>query len=656
MRPRGVEVTPPPYRLELRGITKRYPGIVANDDVSLAVRPGEIHAVLGENGAGKSTLMKIIFGAAEADAGTILWNGEPATIASPAAARRLGIGMVYQHFSLFESVTVAENIAVATPGKFDLAALSARIRELSQRYGLPIDPNRLLHHLSVGERQRVEIIRCLLQNPKLLILDEPTSVLPPQAVRSLFTVLRKLAAEGCSILYISHKLDEIRELCDGATVLRAGRVSGTADPRRAGNAELARLMVGAELPDIHRDPVPLAPGEPGGARMDEDCLFLNVVRPSADPSDGRPRPVMVWLHGGAYAMGSSSQLVYHGDTLAVDGDVVVVTLNYRLGALGFLDLRAAGLHDADTNPALRDVLLALTWVRENIAAFGGDPGSVTVFGQSAGAGLVIALLASPAASGLFHRAIAQSPPAGSMYGPERSAIAARSFLEHLSLAPGDGDELRSAPVEAIVDAGAAVYTEIPRVHPGTLAFAPGVGDDVLPESPLRVLSEGRGLPVPLIVGTNVTITYNAVSLPAKNFSLDINNNFEDDDFRLGSFYVGDLTAKRREVTASFGIRESSSALWRQATYGVSSATQVGGLTTKNQLVITCQTYESIVGGTPTTPNTLTITIPKFILSPYSLEASGDDIIESDIEGQAVRPAVATPLMTVAFKTAKPTIS
>jgi para-nitrobenzyl esterase len=211
---------------------------------------------------------------------------------------------------------------------------------------------------------------------------------------------------------------------------------------------------------------------------------------------------MVWLHGGAYAMGSSSQLVYHGDTLAVDGDVVIVTLNYRLGALGFLDLRATGLHDADTNPALRDVLLALTWVRENIAAFGGDPGSVTVFGQSAGAGLVIALLASPAASGLFHRAIAQSPPAGSMYGPERSAIVARSFLEHLSLAPGDGDALRSAPVEAIVDAGAAVYTEIPREHPGTLAFAPGVGDDVLPESPLRVLSEGRGLPVPLIVGTN----------------------------------------------------------------------------------------------------------------------------------------------------------
>lgn len=162
--------------------------------------------------------------------------------------------------------------------------------------------------------------------------------------------------------------------------------------------------------------------------------------------------------------------------------------------------------------------------------------------------------------------------------------------------------------------------------------------------------------LPMIVGTNVTVTYNSVSLPAKNFSLDINNNIEDDDFRLGSFYVGDLTAKRREVTASFGIRESSSALWRQATYGVNSATQVGGLTTKQELVIQADTYESIVGGTPTTPNRITITIPKFILTPYSLEASGDDIIESDIEGQAVRPLVGTPIMTVVTKSARATIA
>lgn len=161
---------------------------------------------------------------------------------------------------------------------------------------------------------------------------------------------------------------------------------------------------------------------------------------------------------------------------------------------------------------------------------------------------------------------------------------------------------------------------------------------------------------PMIVGTNITITYNGVSLPAKSFSLDINNNFEDDDYRLGSFYIGDLTPKRREVTASFGIRESSSALWRQATYGLSSATAPGGLTTKQALVVTMSTYESIPGGTPTTSYSLTLTIPKFVLTPYSLDASGDDIIESDIEGQALRPASATPLMTAVIKTGKATIS
>lgn len=161
---------------------------------------------------------------------------------------------------------------------------------------------------------------------------------------------------------------------------------------------------------------------------------------------------------------------------------------------------------------------------------------------------------------------------------------------------------------------------------------------------------------PMFLGTNVTITYNAVSLPAKNFSLDINNNFEDDDYRLGSFYIGDLTPKRREVTAGFGIRESSSALWRQAVYGTSAATTVGGTTTKNQLIITATTYEDIVGGTPATRNTIQITIPKFAFKPYTLEMSGDDIIESDIEGQALRPSSGTALMTVVTKSAKATIA
>ena len=241
-------------RLELRNITKRYPSVVANSGVSLAVLPGEVHAVLGENGAGKSTLMKIIYGAVHADEGEMLWDGREVHPDNPAAARALGIGMVFQHFSLFESLTVVENIALALDTPFDLDALAVRVVEVSTRYGLPLDPRRLVHSLSVGERQRVEIVRCLLQDPKLLILDEPTSVLTPAAVRSLFETLRKLAADGCSILYISHKLHEIQELCDSATVLRGGRVTGTARPKEESAASLARMMIGRELPVCHAEP------------------------------------------------------------------------------------------------------------------------------------------------------------------------------------------------------------------------------------------------------------------------------------------------------------------------------------------------------------------------------------------------------------------
>jgi hypothetical protein len=161
---------------------------------------------------------------------------------------------------------------------------------------------------------------------------------------------------------------------------------------------------------------------------------------------------------------------------------------------------------------------------------------------------------------------------------------------------------------------------------------------------------------PLFVGTSITVTYNAVAVPAKSFSLDINNNFEDNDYRLGSFYIGDLTPKRREVTAKFHIREASSAYWRQAVYGIPGATAPGGITTKNQLVITMTTYEDIVGGTPATKNTITITIPKFIFKPYAFSPSGDDVIESDLEGQAVRPLFASALMTIVTKSARATIA
>ncbi len=237
-------------RLQLQGITKRYPAVVANDGVSLEVLPGQTHAVLGENGAGKSTLMKIIYGSVKPDAGQVRWNGQPVHVRNPQEARALGIAMVFQHFSLFDTLTVAENVWLGLGKRQGLPEVVRSIEAKAAEYGLDIAPQRPVHTLSVGEMQRVEIIRALLTDPQLLILDEPTSVLTPQAVEKLFVVLKKLASQGCSILYISHKLHEIRELCDACTVLRGGRVTGVCDPRQETNASLSRMMIGAEPPAL----------------------------------------------------------------------------------------------------------------------------------------------------------------------------------------------------------------------------------------------------------------------------------------------------------------------------------------------------------------------------------------------------------------------
>ncbi len=237
-------------RLQLEGITKRYPAVVANSGVSLAVEPGQMHAVLGENGAGKSTLMKIIYGAVRPDEGRMLWNGQPVQVRNPQEARALGISMVFQHFSLFDTLTVAQNVWLGLDRRLSLAQVTQSISAKAAEYGLEIEPARPVHTLSVGQMQRVEIIRALLTNPRLLILDEPTSVLTPQAVEKLFVVLKKLAADGCSILYISHKLHEIRELCSACTVLRGGQVTGVCNPQQESNASLSRLMIGAEPPAL----------------------------------------------------------------------------------------------------------------------------------------------------------------------------------------------------------------------------------------------------------------------------------------------------------------------------------------------------------------------------------------------------------------------
>ncbi|MEM7240975.1 MAG: ABC transporter ATP-binding protein [Pseudomonadota bacterium] len=233
--------------LELDALTKAYPGVVANDAVSFAIEKGEIHALLGENGAGKSTLVKMIYGLVKPDTGTMHFEGAPFAPSEPSMARRAGVAMVFQHFSLFEALTVAENIALGMEAPPPPSELSSQIKEISERYGLTLDPDRLIGDLSVGERQRVEIVRCLLQDPKLLIMDEPTSVLTPQEVDILFKTLRQLSEEGTAILYISHKLEEIRTLCQNATILRHGTVVATCDPKKETAKSLAEMMVGKKL-------------------------------------------------------------------------------------------------------------------------------------------------------------------------------------------------------------------------------------------------------------------------------------------------------------------------------------------------------------------------------------------------------------------------
>ena len=230
--------------LVINGLSKSFPGVKAVDDVSLVIATGEIHALLGENGAGKSTLVKMVYGLIAPDAGTMTLDGVAFAPQRPVEARTRGVGMVFQHFSLFEALTVRDNIALGLPAADARGDLAGRIVAVSRTYGLEVDPGRLVGELSVGERQRIEIVRCLLQNPRLIIMDEPTSVLTPQEASDLFRTLRRLAGEGCAILYISHKLEEIRALCQRATVLRGGRIVGACDPRLETARQLAEMMIG----------------------------------------------------------------------------------------------------------------------------------------------------------------------------------------------------------------------------------------------------------------------------------------------------------------------------------------------------------------------------------------------------------------------------
>jgi simple sugar transport system ATP-binding protein len=376
---------PSPPRLDLAGIVKRFATTLANDGIDLRVMPGEIHALLGENGAGKSTLVKIVYGILKADAGEIRWNGEPVDIGSPAQARHLGIGMVFQHFSLFDSLTVAENIALGIDERIPMRALSERIAQVSSRYGLAIDPGRHVHTLSVGERQRVEIVRCLLQDPKLLVMDEPTSVLTPQEAERLFETLRRLAGEGRSILYISHKLEEIRVLCSAATILRGGRVVARCDPRVESARSLAQMMIGAELSPPTTGEAP----QMGEVRLEVGGLSL----PPSDPFGTALKDVGFAVRAGeilgvaGVAGNGQAELlsVLCGERLLADGSIVrfggapvgglgpearrrlgmafVPEERLGRGAVPEMSLAENGLLSAYAQPAVAMVVLGL--IRQN---------------------------------------------------------------------------------------------------------------------------------------------------------------------------------------------------------------------------------------------------------------------------------------------------
>ena len=263
--------------LEMHGISKSFPGVKALDRVDLALDRGEVLGLVGENGAGKSTLMKIMTGVYQADTGEIMIDGQKVAIDDPEHARELGLSIIYQELSMVENLTVAENIALSLDEKISISELSKKAAELSAAYGLPLDPGAHVADLSVGERQRIEIVRALLQNPKLIILDEPTSVLTPQEADKLFETLFKLKAEGRSVLYISHRLEEVQRICDRATVLRHGKVTGACDPRQETPASLARMMVGADVAGVEK----VEPPADGAIQLQVTDLSVNPRTPFA---------------------------------------------------------------------------------------------------------------------------------------------------------------------------------------------------------------------------------------------------------------------------------------------------------------------------------------------------------------------------------------
>ena len=334
-------MTQAPELLRIEGLSKSYPGVKACDDISFAIAEGEIHALLGENGAGKSTLVKMIYGAVRPDSGHMLLRGKPFAPARPADARANGIGMVFQHFSLFEALTVEENVALGLTAEASHGDLRSRIIEISKSYGLDIHPGHLVGELSVGERQRIEIVRCLLQNPRLIIMDEPTSVLTPREATDLFRTLRQLASEGCAVLYISHKLEEIRALCHHATILRQGRVVATCIPKDETARALAEMMIGGGFDTPAR-----TANELGPVRLEVKALSL----PAAQPFGTNLNAISFSVMGGeilgiaGVAGNGQNELVeaLGGERLAKEPGTIVID-GTAAGRLGVAARRSLGL-------------------------------------------------------------------------------------------------------------------------------------------------------------------------------------------------------------------------------------------------------------------------------------------------------------------------
>ncbi len=284
--------------VQLTGITKRFPGVVANSDVNLTVAAGEVHAICGENGAGKSTLMKILYGMQPPDEGTIAINGEEVKLRNPQDAIRAGIGMVHQHFMLADNLTVGENVFLGAEGLHGIGrAARARLAELAERTGLHAKPETLLEELGVADRQRVEIVKVLYRGAKIIILDEPTAVLVPQEVDALFATVREMTADGYTFLFISHKLDEVRAIADTVTVIRRGTTVGTADPKTITSRQLAEMMVGSELP---------SPETRESTVTDRDVLRLTGLTLGAEGS-------------GRNALDDVSFTVHAGEVLGIAG-------------------------------------------------------------------------------------------------------------------------------------------------------------------------------------------------------------------------------------------------------------------------------------------------------------------------------------------------